>query len=233
MKKRPKVKGRFSIFDNGNTLRARSSQYSREPPRAVKATLKAAKAGLDNAGTPPAVATAPRVALAHFFLSGGVFLVAFLLRSWSGLCSFRLPVAFSFWLGPLLLSWSFCRRPFPVAFSRRPSLVAFFCGPVSFGFGLLCRPAFRSSLACLPSFRSRGVPFSWLPLRPLLWLLPFLVALRWCSASSSFLLAFRAFLPSVRSLFSPLSGLFVLPRLFSAGFFFSLTETVLKVPTCE
>lgn len=50
--------------------RARSLQYGRAPPHAIKATLRRLNAGLDSAGTPPATATAPRVALAHFSLWG-------------------------------------------------------------------------------------------------------------------------------------------------------------------
>lgn len=63
--------------------RARSLQYGRAPPRAIKATLTAANAGLDSAGSPPAVSTAPRVALARcsFFSLWGCFLCCLLLSA--------------------------------------------------------------------------------------------------------------------------------------------------------
>lgn len=155
-------------------------------------------------------------------LSGGVSLGAFLFWSWSRLSSVRLPLAFRLRFRSVLLFRSFCRRSFPVAFSVRPCLVAFFCRPVSFGRRLLCRPAFLSSLACLPSVRSRRLPLSWLSRCSFLRLLPFFFALRRCSLSSSFSPAVRSFSSSFRPCFPSLGR-----------FFFSLTETVLRVPTCE
>lgn len=165
----------------------------------------------------------PRRALRWLtFLFGGVSRGAFLFWSRSRLSSVRLPLAFPFRFRSVLLFRSFCRRSFPVAFSVRPCLVAFFCRPFSLGRRLLCCPAFLSSLACLPSVRSRRLPLSWLSRCSLLWLLPFLFALRRCSSASSFSPAFRAFPSSFRPCFPSLGR-----------FFFSLTETVLRVPTCE
>lgn len=156
------------------------------------------------------------------FLSGGVSRGAFLFWSWSRLSSVRLPLAFRLRFRSVLLFRSFCRRSFPVAFSVRPCLVAFFCRPVSFGRRLLCRPSFLPSLACRPSVCSRRLTFSRLSRCSFLRLLPFFFALRRCSLSSSFSPAVRSFPSSFRPCFPSLGR-----------FFFSLTETVLRVPTCE
>lgn len=204
--------------------RARSFHYSRGPPHAIKVTLRRLKPTL-TARVPPLLMR-PRRALRWLavlsFLSGGVSRGAFLFWSWSRLSSFRLPLAFRLRVRSFLLFRSFCRRSFPVAFSVRPCLVAFFCRPVSFGRRLLCRPSFLPALACFPSVRSRRLSFSRLSRCSLLRLLPFLCSLRRCSWSASFSPAVRSFSSSFRPCFPSLGR-----------FFFSLTETVLRVPTCE
>lgn len=171
----------------------------------------------------PPLPLRPRRALRWLtFLSGGVSRGAFLGWSWSRLSSVRLPLAFRLRVRSFLLSRSFCRRSFLVAFPVRPFLVAFFCRPVSFGRRLLCRPSFLPALACLSSVRSRRLPFSRVSWCSLLRLLPFFCALRRCPSSASFSPAVRSFPSSFRPCFPSLGR-----------FFFSLTETVLRVPTCE
>ena len=155
-------------------------------------------------------------------LSGGVSRGALFCWPRSRLSSVRLPLAFRLRFRSVLLFRSFCRRPLLVAFSVRPCVVAFFCRPVSCGRRLLCRPSFLPALACCPSVRPRRLPFSWVSRCSLLRLLPFLCALRRCSSASSFSPAVRSFSSSFRPSFPSLGR-----------FFFSLTETVLRVPTCE
>ena len=135
--------------------RARSLQYGKAPPHAIKATLTAANAGLDSAGSPPAVSTAPRVALARCSLCSlwGCF-------SW---CSFLLVVV------PSLFGSSSAGVPVsgPLGSSSAvllPPLVS--CGvfgPPVLGGVLLPPRLVRSSLA-LPSLFSPCAGL--LPVRP-------------------------------------------------------------------
>lgn len=133
--------------------RARSFQYGREPPRAIKATLTAAKPAL-TARVPPCLPN--RAACWRFtFLFGGVCCVARFF--WFRLvrrpvCLRRFGLLRVCRLSRLV---SFRLRPASVAFPRRPSLVArSWCRCARCGRSLaspLRGSAFRLALARLPS----------------------------------------------------------------------------------
>lgn len=191
--------------------RARSFQFSRGPPRPIKATPAGRLSPALTGRVPPCYYDrAARCVGSLFFVFafGGVSRVACFFWSRSRLSSVRLPLAFRLRLRSVLLFRSFCRRSFPVAFSVRPCLVAFFCRPASFGRRLLCRPSFLPALVCFPSVRSRRLPFSRLLRCSFLRFLPFLFALRRCSSASSFSLAVRAFSSSFRPFFPSLGRFF-------------------------